>query len=370
MALRDRGMKEKSTDVIVMGAGAWGLSVAWACARRGLSVRVVEAQRIGSGASGGLVGALSPHVPDQWNAKKQFQFEALASADQYWEDVAEVCGVDPAYGRIGRVIPILDESHRALSEARKRSAKDLWRGLYDWDVVDEVPNYLNPKTAPFGIVYETLSARIDPRRMTLALAQACHAYGVDIQEDCEATLSGEGVVRTKDRVFEAGAVVVATGVAGLEWLGRHFGKSAGGAVKGQAALLGATLGDVPQIFADGLYVIPHKDGTTAVGSTSENTWVSTGTDGQLEDVLETARTLCPSLIGAPILERWAGFRPKARRRDPMLGPIPGLRNTYAALGAFKIGLGLVPKVGDVLADYVEGGRPDVPPSFTVTHHLA
>ncbi|MDP3862793.1 MAG: FAD-dependent oxidoreductase, partial [Phaeovulum sp.] len=63
-----------TADVTVRGGGVFGLSVAWECARRGAKVRLIERARIGAGSSGGVVGALAPHVPEQWNPKKQFQF--------------------------------------------------------------------------------------------------------------------------------------------------------------------------------------------------------------------------------------------------------------------------------------------------------
>ncbi|HIF77741.1 MAG TPA: FAD-binding oxidoreductase, partial [Sulfitobacter sp.] len=62
-------------DVTVRGAGIFGLSVAWACALRGASVQVVDPAGPAAGASGGIVGALAPHVPENWNAKKAFQLD-------------------------------------------------------------------------------------------------------------------------------------------------------------------------------------------------------------------------------------------------------------------------------------------------------
>ena len=67
-------------DVTVIGGGVFGLSVAYACASRGATVRLYERKAIGSGASGGLVGALAPHVPENWNPKKAFQLESLLMA--------------------------------------------------------------------------------------------------------------------------------------------------------------------------------------------------------------------------------------------------------------------------------------------------
>ena len=121
-------------QVIVIGAGIWGLACAYACARRGDAVTVYDAGRVGDGASGGIVGALAPHVPDQWNPKKQFQFEALDTADLFWSKADALSGIPSGYGRIGRLQPLLSKKAMELAEARSTSAKDLWQGLYHWQI--------------------------------------------------------------------------------------------------------------------------------------------------------------------------------------------------------------------------------------------
>src|SRR5690554_5020616 len=107
-------------DVTVVGGGVFGLSVACACARRGASVRLVEQRSIGAGASGGLVGALAPHVPEQWNAKKAFQLESLLMAADWWAGIAGLSGMDPGYARTGRVQALPDDA--AVARARDRAA--------------------------------------------------------------------------------------------------------------------------------------------------------------------------------------------------------------------------------------------------------
>lgn len=64
----------------VMGAGIFGLSIAWICLQRGARIRIVDPRGAGGGASGGVVGALAPHTPENWNDKKAFQFESLMMA--------------------------------------------------------------------------------------------------------------------------------------------------------------------------------------------------------------------------------------------------------------------------------------------------
>ena len=94
-----------ASRVTVIGAGIFGLSCAWECLRRGTQVRVIESLRIGAGSSGGTVGALAPHAPENWNAKKQMQLDALVAAEGWWAGIAEVGGIDPGYARTGRIQP-------------------------------------------------------------------------------------------------------------------------------------------------------------------------------------------------------------------------------------------------------------------------
>ena len=93
-------------DLIVRGAGVFGLACAWACARRGARVHVVDPQGVGAGASGGVVGALAPHAPGGWNPKKAFQLDSLLMAADWWAAVAAAGGGAPGYARHGRLQPV------------------------------------------------------------------------------------------------------------------------------------------------------------------------------------------------------------------------------------------------------------------------
>ena len=88
-------LRMTGVDVEVRGGGVFGLAIAWACAGKGASVRVVEKRTVGGGASGGPVGALAPHSPDNWNPKKAFQLESLLMSRDWWANAAETGGIDP-----------------------------------------------------------------------------------------------------------------------------------------------------------------------------------------------------------------------------------------------------------------------------------
>ena len=135
-------------------------------------------------------------------------------------------------------------------------------------------------------------------------------------------------------------------------------------MKGQAISLRFNAPTAPQLFVDGLHVVPHADGTVAIGSTSENNWVDDfGTDDQLQTVYGRAIAALPVLKDAPVLERWAGIRPRAKTRAPILGAWPGRPRQFVANGGFKIGFGMAPMVAKVMIDLVLSGQDAIPDGF-------
>jgi glycine oxidase len=351
-------------DVIVIGGGIWGLACAYACAKRGQSVAVYEAGTIGQGASGGVVGAMAPHAPESWNAMKQFQFDALTAAQGFWAEVDALSGLSSGYGRIGRVMPITTARERGLSEERAVNVERLWCGKYHWTVLEQHP-LIPEHIAPYGVTHDTLSARMYPAHAVASLARACVNLGVEIIENRTVTGLDSGVVSGHWGQARAGAIILAGGLDGFALLDPHLGCVTGTGVKGQAALLGCDPGDAPQLYADGVYVIPHEGGVVAVGSTAEKIWDHAGVDEKLDAVIAKARAIFPLLGDAPVLKRWAGVRPKARRRHPMLGPVPDMDGVYCAMGAYTVGFGIAHSVGAVLADFASGVSVDLPRNFTV-----
>ncbi len=328
-------------DITVMGAGVFGLSVAFACAQRGAKVQVIDPAGVAAGASGGLVGALAPHVPEHWNDKKAFQFDSLIMAEQFWADVAALTGAETGYARTGRLQPLADESAVALARARGASAKDLWQGLATWQVEPATDAPWMPPSPSGYVVRDTLSALVHPRRATRALAEAVTVLGGKFLRDGA----------------PEGKVVWATGWAGMQQIG-------GNGVKGQAALLRHDAAGSPQLFADALHIIPHLDGTVAIGSTSERDFTDpASTDAALDDVIARAIAAFPVLQGAQIIARWAGVRPRAPSRAPVLGHHPTRAGAYIANGGFKIGFGMAPKVGQVMADLLLEDKDAIPDGF-------
>lgn len=310
---------------------------------------VIDPNGPGSGASGGLVGALQPHAPDPWNEKKQFQLESLLMAEAFWPEVEAASGQCSGYARVGRINPLTSDRDIALAKSRQEPARQNWGGAAVWEVIDRPSqDAWCPPSPTNTYLHDSLSAILNPRRATASLAAAVKSQGGTIVSTAPLT----------------NTVIWATGWLGLLELGRELGTSAGNGVKGQALLLDYNAAGAPQIYVDGLHIIPHLEGTVAIGSTSEREFEDpTATDEQLDGLLERAISHLPVLGQARVLKRWAGVRPRAKSRAPLLGPWPRRPGQFIANGGFKIGFGMAPKCAETLLDLVLDGRDTIPESF-------
>tara|TARA_R110002072_G_scaffold26542_3_gene87568 strand:- start:9 stop:1046 length:1038 start_codon:yes stop_codon:yes gene_type:complete len=343
-----------TVDVTVMGAGVFGLSVAYACALRGAHVRVIDPNGVAAGASGGIVGALAPHVPEKWGVKKAFQLESLLMQADFWAGVTELSGLATGYSRAGRLQPLADSAAIALAKERAVTAAEFWGDAAIWEIIPVGDAPWSPPSPSGMLVHDTLTALIHPRAATKALAAAVTVLGGEVVAD--------GATQ--------GRVVWATGWRGLEEMTAQHGRQVGAGAKGQGALLQFDAVGLPQLFAETLHIVPHFDGTVAVGSTTERYFDDPfATDRLLEDVIAKARLLFPVLADAPVIERWAGVRPRSRSRAPMLGVHPFRKGEFVANGGFKIGFGMAPKMADVMADLVLEDRDRIPDDFKPEHNL-
>ena len=230
-----------TADVTILGAGVFGLSIAFCAAQRGARVRVIDPNGVAQGASGGLVGALAPHTPDLWLPKKQFQLESLLLAREFWPEVERISGLPTGYANHGRLQPINEERLIALALSRIGDAETNWGDAAVWEVISaSKAGPWAPPSATGQLVRDTLSAHIHPRQATKALGQAVLELG--------------GVITAAGA--RQGAIVDARGWRGLLELSQVLGTEIGNGVKGQAALLDLARPGAAQLLNPILILIP------------------------------------------------------------------------------------------------------------------
>lgn len=377
----------RSPDLAIVGGGIVGLWCALRAARLGLRTVVLEKATLGKGASGGFLGALMPHQPITWSPEKAFQLDALLSLELEIAQLEDKTRIACGYSRCGRLIPTQTERKRTQRPRWRFAAAENWPATspkgqsLTWKIYDSVPDnsWLSPDAAPYGCEFDTLSARIEPRRLIAALVASIQQHPGNTQlfeRTAVVSIADDGsTLRLDDGTYlTPGRIIVTAGYRSFELMRALTNRPLGRGVKGQAALVKPVhpvKTDAPIIYCGGVYVIAHDNGLLAVGSTSENDFTDPqSSDGKLDSLLERAQVLCPPLNGAHVVERWAGVRPNAAGRFPLIGPMPDTQRVIACTGGFKISFAIAHKMAEAALDFATGVIPDLPESHTPAAHVA
>ena len=370
------------SDVVVVGGGILGLWAAKYASDAGLSVKLVDYRLCGLGGSNGVLGALAPHLPDSSNEKKQFHWRALDELPQLMSALEETTGLATGYGQTGRLMPIRVEGFDKRMQRCVDGAPEFWqmqRQHYRFEKIDVqgFENWINPAVAPMGLAYDTLSARVAPRLLTAAL-KASLAGRVEIIENF---LFG-GFIEEAELVMDQGGtrsicarhVILAAGHETYGLVKKLTCKDLGHGVKGHSALFRLPgVADLPALYDNGVYVVPHADGSVAVGSSSQNEWRSADKvdEDQCSGFIERAMELCPRLGEAELVERWAGVRPRSFAKDPIVGRLGESGRVHVLTGGFKISFGIAHRLAQALVERLTGAQQQVslPASYEVAYHL-
>jgi glycine oxidase len=361
-------------DVIVIGGGIVGLSVAHAVAGRGLAVHVLDRPRPGMAATHAAAGMLSPL--SEATETGPFLSAGLASLALYpdWiEELRDGSGADPWYRRDGKLRVADDEAGSPELEAllTRAAAAGVRARRVSRDEAEGLAGARLPNVA--GAVFLEDDHQVDNRRLHAALQVACRGRGVRFSPHCEVRgpiFRGERVhgVRLADGSRrEAEFVVVAAGA----WTGRLPGLPGPvpvRPVRGQMLTLDAGASLPHRVLeARDVYLVPRQDGRLLAGATVEEAGFEAACTPEARTALHAAAArLVPSLAGASVREHGCGLRPGTPDGNPVMGAVPGAEGLMIATGHFRNGILLAPWTGAALARLMAGGDgPRIPPAFLV-----
>lgn len=339
----------KAWDVIIIGGGIIGLSLAISLKKRGAAVLVVERGEPGreaSHAAGGMLVDCSLETPPA------LQPLAVASARMYPEFAHELeteSGTKVDLRDLGTILfPPPEHVHE--------------RPGFRLSALLPAPlNKLEPELAENPAFY--LKERsVDPRALTAAALKTAKNRGVDFSSGDPVTavnVSDSHVVgaTTTKTNFLAPKVVNCAGA----WSGMiapyQFPTRP---VKGQMLCLAMPTRTLLKhvIRSPQAYLIPRSDGRLLVGATVEEAGFDKRTDpATIKRLHSAALKLVPKLRDAKILEDWAGLRPGTPDGLPILGATstPGY---YVATGHFRDGILLAPITANLMTAVIEGRAPE------------
>lgn len=359
------GEAERSSDVIVVGAGLIGLATAWELVSRGATVTVLEKETPGCGATRVAAGMLAPIGELDFGEPELLEMN-LASRSLYPEFVAAVetaTGLDTGYRHTGALHVALDrdeagELRRIMELQRSHGLESQWLGPL---AARDLEPGISPALAGAVLVKE--DAVVDPRALVEALRIGLEAEGARLIQ-AEATgllLSAEekvAGVETSAGRFDAGVVVAAPGAeAGVAaWLPQDV-RPPVRPVKGQVVeLQGDPDGPVCEriLGSERVYIAPRPDGRLILGATVEEMGFDRRvTGGGVHELLREAYRLLPDVAEMEFLGATAGLRPGTPDNVPVVGrsQIDGL---LLAAGHYRNGILLAPVTARAIAELIEG----------------
>ena len=347
--------------VVVVGGGVIGLATARALSMRGAAVVVLESgalAREASWAAAGILGVGS-ESPDDGPL-----FRLRLDAWRGWPGTAaalfEETGIDVGLAASGTLLVALDAAEAAALDARRAVLQSAAIPAARLDA--RAARAKEPALGPDLVAALWIGeGRLDNRRLLEAYEASCRARGVRIE-------TGRGVERLStrgDRVvgaiaggktFEADAVILASG-AWSEALARTAGLSLPTVpIKGQMARLDAPDGFLSHVAKRGLpYAVPRAGRGVIVGTTSEIAGFDkgVGADAAAELVL-AIRRFVPGLAAFPVVESWAGLRPRLSDGLPAIGPVRSRPGLFVATGHHRNGILLCEETGRLVAAAVFG----------------
>lgn len=339
----------RSPDVIVVGAGIIGCSVALRLGQRGLRVIALDAGVPGRRATGASAGVLAAQAeapgPGIWF---ELATRSLALHAQQADELRGATGIDVGFRRSGILELAFDAAEDAACSARMEWQRALDLPVERLDAVAR--DILEPALAEdvAGVYHYPADAQLEPRKLVAALTQAAVAAGVEIRAGAPAqrVLSAGGHVlgvEVGGERLDAGAVVVCAGASSSRIDGVGLPVRAVEPVRGQMIELEQHPPPVRAIVTSRRgTMVPRPDGRILCGSTIERVGDddSPTVDGMLQ-ILEAARDMVPTITQATLRESWAGLRPTAADELPILGPghVEGL--VYAT-AHFRSGILLAP----------------------------
>ena len=356
-------------DVVVIGAGVVGCSVAYYLAREGVNVTVLEREAIGSGASAHATGSLSL-LGAEFSPGASFEM-ARASYSEFVQIVPELesaTGMDLLYQRRPSLRLALDDEEADLIKSLM-----VWQQPHvrmRWIDAQEVHS-IEPRLSPsiIGAVYEDESAQLDSYRFNLALGRGAELKDANIlyREVTGLVSSGPAIsgVKTASGDIHCSAVVVAAGTwsrAFSPWLDFPVPVKP---MKGERLLLDYPGEPLPVLISSPKrgHMISRTDGLTSVGSTGgrdydqkELFWGEEfdrqPTETARLELLRRAIDVLPDLERAKLVQQLAGSRPLSPDSKPIIGPVPGREGVLLATGHTTKGIHLGPITGRIITDYI------------------
>ena len=359
----------ETADVVVVGGGSTGTSIAWRLAQMGAGrVVLLERRGLAAQATGVTAGIVRTHYTHETLARMALR------ARRFFENFGDETGGDAGFRRAG-FLALLGPDDVETVAANVAMHRDL--GINAFILSPDEIREIEPRLALFGIgaaAWEPESGYADPVRATLSFADAARQCGAELRvgvgaESIDTDGSSVTGVATNAGYISTPAVVVANGFSSralLAPLGIDLPLTP---IRHAVALMqrAAHFGKPHPIISDrvqGSYYRPRDDGQTMVGKTAPydgeedpdaDAWPAPSPD-ILHTLAARYRRRFPNQGAPAVNSATSGLYDCAPDLQPLLGPAPDVAGLHLAVGLSGHGFKLSPIFSQMLAEQMLTGR--------------
>lgn len=348
-------------DVLVVGSGVIGASIAYELASRGRRVVALDARGPGDGATQASAGVLAPFIEGhRRGVLRSLCAESLRLYPEFISRVATDSGQAIVFERSGSLtVAIGSEQEELLGEAAHLLEGDGIRcELVNGDEARRAEPALS--SAVGAGLHIPDHALVAARQLTSALVAAGAARGVTFVParrvvKLEAGADGITVTSVGELSFSARHVVIAAGSWGASIdIGRDKARVPVRPVKGQLVCLRLRRAQFHRvIWGSRCYLVPWPDGTVLVGGTVEDVgFDERPTADALAELLSAATELVPEVGRASFEAIRVGLRPMMPDELPLVGQSSHTPGLLYALGHYRNGVMLAPLTAKLIGDLI------------------
>jgi glycine oxidase len=359
----------QSTEVVIIGAGVIGCSIAYALRKQGVAVMVLDKGEVGAQASQAATGMLAPLKPfaKTDDPYTRLLLSSLALFPDLVAELEQASGICLEYEETGS-LRLMRPQHLARVQA--------W--VTQWQqagfpvallIGEELFQHEPSLASHFSLaVLHTQEPQLHASHLVQAYAQAAKKLGAVFCTHEEVIGLAHhhsrisGVHTAQGKMIACEQLVLASGAwaaQSQEWLDLALPVAP---LRGQSIAMRQPASPIRHLlFGEGIYLAPKKDGTliAAVARDEAGFEVET-TQAGMTWLYERACRLVPALKASAIEDAWAGLLPKTPDARPILGFAPGWENVILACGYNGYGLLLSALTAPLIAEQIITGQLPAP----------
>ncbi|MDM0975009.1 NAD(P)/FAD-dependent oxidoreductase [Clostridium perfringens] len=351
-------------DIIVIGAGVVGCSIARELSKYNLDVLVVEKNSdVSEGISKGNSGIVHAGYNEKIGTlKAKLNIEGNKIFDDLSRDLQFPFKRNGAF-----ILAFSDEEMKTLESLKENGEKLGVEGLEILTREEALNIEPNLNKEIVGVLNVKTSGIVSPYEMTIALAENAAENGVEFKLNSKVTniekiSEGYKVTLNNKELVSGKLIINASGLEGA-FLNNlvSMSKREINPVKGEyclfdkvaGAMINKTLFQVPNKLSKGVLVTPTAEGNLLVGPNAvEGKTLETSREG-IDEILDKSKKSLEELPVARILNTFSGIRPKTKEGDFIIEEVEDAKNFINVIGIDSPGLTAAPAIGVYVVNMIK-----------------